>query len=134
MNGVSYGQMKPLVKAGKKPICNSCSIYKIHQVSNTFKYVLFIRRLTVMPWKIRKYLHFKRSTKQCDLLFNICLKLGDGCIDLDEFVSVCTSFGISGDESRKAFETISQVSSKTGTFARFAFYSPELSSISAFAL
>ncbi|CAL8137938.1 unnamed protein product [Orchesella dallaii] len=41
-------------------------------------------------------------------MFNLQDTSGDGCIDLDEFTSVCTSFGINADESRRAFDTISQ--------------------------
>ncbi|CAG7825636.1 unnamed protein product, partial [Allacma fusca] len=32
----------------------------------------------------------------------------DGCIDVEEFTSVCSSFGIDSAESRKAFETLSK--------------------------
>ena len=37
---------------------------------------------------------------------------GDGCIDVEEFSSVCSSFGIDAGEARKAFETLSKVSEK----------------------
>ena len=34
---------------------------------------------------------------------------GDGCIDVEEFTSVCSSFGVGADEGRRAFETLSKV-------------------------
>lgn len=50
-----------------------------------------------------------RLNFNCKIYLFMQLKTGDGCIDIEEFTGVCTSFGISGDESRRAFEAISQV-------------------------
>jgi Ca2+-binding EF-hand superfamily protein len=42
-----------------------------------------------------------------NFMFRLQDTSGDGTIDIEEFTSVCTSFGVSADEIKKSFEKIS---------------------------
>lgn len=40
---------------------------------------------------------------------NIIVTAGDGSIDVDEFTSVCSTYGVSPDECRGAYKKLSKV-------------------------
>lgn len=54
------------------------------------------------------------QTQYMVFMFHLEDASGDGSIDVDEFISVCTCYGLKPDECRKAFQIMSKVNEPTG--------------------